>query len=338
MKKIGRFIQKILGFIIILLILGTICIFVYPQIKDKTEVDDKVVAFLTERAPSAEEGGEVGTEGTSDSVSGNSVSENTIIVETVLPSEEVEVVYKDDSRAQTWSDEDKRALKSAYNMVLRMMGLSSDNLLFYEMKQIDNEEYYSFQVVDDFGGAYEDLLLYHAADNSVYWDNAKGNLVRAYSTDPIFSGKVPGIKEVDYEDNSWEKVLNGYMDAMLKDRDGDKASTYVDSSCYYLANLPEYQRNSFVDATIDNQRELIEEIQAIEDRKTSKKLDSYSCDYEIYDKEKYIDEYDMDWVDAYIVVDIDTSKNGEKEAYSGYYCVHLREYEYGWRVAAFTKE
>lgn len=334
MKKIGRFIQKFLGIIVLLLILITVGIFIYPKIADKTEVDDKIVSFLSDHAPAAE------------SVSGNNMGEevsagvsgNNIATEIILPEEEVEVQVKDDSRAQTWSEEEKKALKTAYNTVLHKMGLGTNNLLFYEMKNIDGDTYYSFQVVDDFGDAYKHILLYDPDTNNVYWHDEKGNLDYAYSTDSIFNGVVAGNTEVEYEDDSWKKVMEGYMDAILKDRDNDKASTYIDSSCYYLAKLSEMRRDEFVDATIENQAFLIEEADDVESRKTAKTIDSYKWSYEIYDTEKYIDEYNMDWVEAHITIDLDTSSDGEEESYRNYYCVHLREYSYGWRVAAFTKE
>lgn len=335
MKKIGRAITKFLGIIILLLILATIGIFVYPKIADKTETDDKLVSFLAEHAPGPTEGEEVGTENTGTEVG---VSENSTVSEIVLPEEEVEVQVKDDSRTQTWSEEEKKALKTAYNTVLHKMGYGTENLLFYEMKNIDGDTYYSFQVVDDFGNAYEDILLYDPDNNNVYWHDKKGNLDYAYSTDSIFSGTVEGNKEVEYNDDSWRPVMEGYIDAILKERDNDKASTYIDSSCYYLAKLSEMRREDFVDATIENQEFLIEEADDIEARKKSKNIDSYEWDYDLYDTEEYIDEYNMDWVEAHITVDLDTSSDGEEEAFRNYYCIYLREYEYGWRVAAFTKE
>ncbi len=335
MKKIGRAITKFLGIIIFLLILATIGIFVYPKIASNTEVDDKIVSFLSEHAPGPIEGEEVGTENTGTEVG---VSGNSIVSEIVLPKEEVEVQLKDDSRTQTWSEEEKQALKKAYNTVLHKMGYGTENLLFYEMKNIDGDTYYSFQVLDDFGNAYEDILLYDPDKNNVYWHNKKGNLDYAYSTDSIFSGVVEGNKEVDYEDDSWKKVMEGYMNAILKERDVEKATTYIDSSCYYLAKLSEMRREDFVDATIENQEFLIEEADDVEARRKSKTIDKYEWDYEIYDTEEFVDEYNLDWVEAHITVDLDTSSDGEEESFRNYYCVHLREYEYGWRVAAFTKE
>lgn len=335
MKKIGRIIQKILGVVIILLILGTIGIFVYPKVADQTEVDDKVVDFLAERTSGNIEGGEVGTE---DSISDNNLSEYEIVSDVILPKEEVEVQYKDSYLVQTWSDEDKKALRTAYNTVLHKMGLKSDNVRFYEMMNMDDTEYYAFQILDDFGDAYQDLLLYNPDNNNVYWHDEDGYLDRAYSTDSIFSGTVAGNKDVEYEDDSWEKVFTGYLYAILNERDDEKATTYVDSSCYYLAKLSEMNRDSFVDATKENQAFLIEKGDSLAEQKKSKKIDKYEWDYDIYDTEDYIDEYDMDWKEVHITLDLDVTAHKETEHYGEFYCVYLREYEYGWRVAAFTKE
>ena len=335
MKKIGRAITKFLGIIILLLILATIGIFVYPKIADNTEVDDKIVSFLAEHAPGPAEGEEVGAENTgTDAV----VSENSTFSEIVLPKEEVEVQIKDDSRTQTWSEEEKQALKKAYNTVLHKMGYGTENLLFYEMKNIDGNTYYSFQVLDDFGNAYEDILLYDPDKNNVYWHNKKGNLDYAYSTDSIFSGVVEGNKNVSYPDDAWRPVMQSFMDAILIDRDLEKATTYIDSSCYYLAKLSEMRREDFVDATVENLEFLIEETDKVAKEKKSKHIDKYNWVYDLYDIEEYVDEYNLDWVEARITVDLYTSSDGEEEAYRNYYCIHLREYEYGWRVAAFTKE
>ncbi len=336
MKKIGKLIQKILILLLFLLILTTIGIFTYPKFADKTEVDDKIVTFLAGHT-STEEGGEVGTDN-SEYINNNGVMESEFNTEVTLPEEETEVTYKDTYLANTLSTEEKKAIRTAYNTVLHLMGLGSDNLRYYEQKDIDGNNYYCFQVVDDFGGAYKDLLLYNPNQNAVYWQDDKGYLDRAYSTDSIFSGTVAGNKEVEYEDDSWEKVFNGYLDAILKERDDEKASTYVDSSCYYLAALSEMNRDSFVDATKENQAFLIEEGEDLEERKNGKKIDSYQWKYDIYDTDEYIDEYDMDWKEVHITVDLDVTAHKQTEHYGDYYCVYLREYEYGWRVAAFTKE
>ena len=340
MKKIGRFIQKILGIIILLLILGTICIFVYPKVADQTEVDDKVVNFLAEKTAPTIEGGEVGTEnqGEDSTEEGSTLTDSENSSEVILPEQEAEVEYKDSYLAQTLSKDEKKALKTAYNTVLHKMGLNSDNLRFYEMKTYDGIDYYTFQVVDDFGGAYHDLLFYNPNNYNVYWHDGDGYLTNAYSTDSIFSGTIAGNKEVEYEDDSWEKVFTGYMNALLNECDDTKASTYVDSSCYYLPKLSEMKRDSFVDATKENQTFLIEEGESLAERKKSKKIDKYEWDYEIYESESYIDEYDMDWKELHIALDLDVTAHGETEHFGEYYCVYLREYEYGWRVAALTKE
>ena len=205
-------------------------------------------------------------------------------------------------------------------------------------RSFDGVDYYAFQVVDDFGGAYHDLLFYNPNNYNVYWHDGDGYLTNAYSTDSIFSGTIAGNKEVEYEDDSWEKVFTGYMNALLNECDDTKASTYVDSSCYYLPKLSEMKRDSFVDATKENQTFLIEEGESLAERKKSKKIDKYDWDYEIYESESYIDEYDMDWKELHIALDLDVTAHGETEHFGEYYCVYLREYEYGWRVAALTKE
>ena len=340
MKKIGRFIQKILFIIIFLLILATIGIFLYPKIADKTKIDDKVVSFLANKTSPTIEGGEVGAEGSDETSTheDSNLSENETFSEIISPEKEVEVKYKDSYLVQTLSDEEKKELKTAYNSVLHKMGLTSDNLRFYEMKTYDGQDYYAFQVVDDFGGAYHDLLFYNPDNYNVYWHDEDGYLDRAYSTDSIFSGSIPGNKDVAYEDDSWEKVFTGYMNAILNECDDEKATTYVDSSCYYLAALSEMNRDGFVDATKENQIFLIEEGESLAERKKSKKIDKYDWDYEIYETESYIDEYDMDWKELHIALDLDVTAHKETEHFGEYYCVYLREYEYGWRVAAFTKE
>ncbi len=328
MKKIGRFIQKIAFILIFLLILCTIAIFLYPKIADKTNVDDQIVQFLSTQASSTEsEAPEIIT-----------ISENDPFIEESPAEEDSTVVYEDSYLAQTLSDEEKKAINTAYNTVLHKMQLHPDNLRFYETKDYDGTDYYTFQVLDDFGGAYPDLLYYNPSNYNVYWHNEDGFLARANSTDSIFSGTVAGNKDVTYEDNTWEKVFNGYMQALLTDCSEEKASSYVDSSCYYLAKLSEANRDTFVDATKENQTFLIEKGESLQDRKDSKKIDSYKWEYRILSSEEYIDEYDMDWKEVHISVDLDVTAHKQTDQYRDYYCVHLREYEYGWRIAALTKE
>ena len=335
MTIIGKFIQKILGIIIFLLILATIGIFVYPKFASHTELDNKLVDFLADVSPYSAQNAENSSMGTE---VGTGVSSNDITTDIILPTKEVEVKISDDSRTQTWSEDEKQALKKAYNSVLHKMGLATDNLLFYEMKNLEGDTYYSFQVVDDFGDAYEHLLLYDPDTSNVYWHDENGNLDYAYSTDSIYNGVVPGNTEVSYNDKTWRPVFEGYLDAILKSRDNEKASTYVDSSCYYLAALSELNRDSFVDATIKNQDTLINEGNDLEYRKKEKTIDNYNWSYEIYDTEEYIDEYNLDWIEVRIVLNLNVSSDGEKDSSKDYYCVYLREYSYGWRVAAFTKE
>lgn len=335
MKKIGKLTQKILIAVLILLILGTIGILVYPKIADQTDLDDKAVNFLAGKATAESE------ETVPENNTENTVSENSLenaVSDLQLAEEEPETSYKDSYLVKNWSDEDKQKLKTVYQTVLQKMALDPENLLFYEMKTIDGTEYYAFQVVDDFGGAYHDLLLYNPANYNVYWHDSSGYLDYAYSTDSIFSGTVPGNKDVTYEDDTWKKVFNGYMDAVLKAQDEEKATTYVDSSCYYLAKLSEATRDTFVDATKENQTFLIEQGKSLEERKTSKKISNYKWDYKIYNSSEYIDEYDIEWKELHIELDLDVTAHGQTEHYGDNYCVYMRQYEYGWRVAALTKE
>lgn len=337
MKKIGRFIQKIAILLIFLLILCTIGIFLYPKISDKTDADDKIVQFLSGQTSSTE-GSSVEEELIGDiSVSENDPDTDTDTEET-LPEEESTAVYQDSYLVQTLSAEEKKAINTAYNTVLHKMQLQSDNLRFYEIKDYDGTDYYTFQVVDDFGGAYPDLLYYNPSNYNVYWHDENGFLAKASSSDSIFSGTVAGNKDVDYEDDTWEKVFNAYMQALLTDCDNDKASSYIDSSCYYLPKLSEARRDTFVDATKENQTFLIEEGESLQERKTSKKIDSYKWNYNVLRSEEYIDEYDMDWKEVHIALDLDVTAHKNTDQYRDYYCVYLREYEYGWRIAALIKE
>ena len=140
MKKIGKLVQKILTIIVVLLILGTIGIFVYPSIADKTELDDKAVSFLAKQADklvvetteASNEGEEVGTETATD----GEISDEDIIVEEMVvskPADEASIdeVVQDDSRTQTWTADEKEALKKVYGTILNWMGLGTNNLLFY---------------------------------------------------------------------------------------------------------------------------------------------------------------------------------------------------------------
>ena len=346
MKKIGKLIQKILTIIVVLLILGTIGIFVYPSIADKTELDDKAVSFLAKQADKlvvetteANEGEEVGTEGsTEDGIIDEETIDEEIIISRPADETSIEEAVRDDSRTQTWTAEEKEALKKVYGTILNWMGLGTHNLLFYEMKEFGGTEYYTFQVVDDFGDAYERLLFFDDAKKEVYWHEEDGDLIVANSEDCIYSGRVQGQENVSYDSSDWKKVMDEYLKAMYVEQDADKASTYVDSSCYYLAALSENNRKRFIEATQELQAEIIEMSESYESQKKNKTIDDYSFSYEILDTEKYVDEYDLDWVDVYIAFNLDVKQHGQTELMGEYYVIRLRDYPYGWRVASFSED
>lgn len=338
MRTIGRAIQKFLTIIVVLLILGTIGIFVYPSVAEKTELDDKAVSFLAKQADKlVEETTEATNEGE------EVISEGTVLTEEIIVSGQeerapIEEVARDDSRTQTWTTEEKEALKKVYGTILNWMGLDEKNLLFYEMKEFGGKEYYAFQVVDDFGDAFERLLFFDDDRKEVYWHEEDGDLIVANSEDCIYSGKVQGQENVNYDSSDWRKVLDEYLKAMYVEQDSAKASTYVDSSCYYLARLSENNRKRFIDATQKLQEEIIEMSESYESQKKAKTIDDYKFSYEILDTEAYVDEYDLDWVDVYIAFNLDVKQHGETELMGEYYVVRLRDYAYGWRVASMSED
>ena len=338
MRTIGRAIQKFLTIIVVLLILGTIGIFVYPSIADKTELDDKAVSFLAKQADKlVEETTQAGSEGEEVGVEGTVVAEEVVVSvqEERTPIEEVE---RDDSRTQTWTTEEKEALKKVYGTILNWMGLDEKNLLFYEMKEFGGKEYYAFQVVDDFGDAFERLLFFDDVQKEVYWHEEDGDLIVANSEDCIYSGKVQGQENVSYDSSDWRKVLDEYLKSLYVEQDSAKASTYVDSSCYYMVRLSENNRKRFIDATQELQEEIVKMSESYESQKKAKSIDDYKFSYEILDTEKYVDEYDLDWVDVYIAFNLDVKQHGETELMGEYYVVRLRDYPYGWRVASFSED
>ncbi len=347
MKKLGKLVQKILTIIVVLLILGTIGIFVYPSIADKTEMDDKAVSFLAKQADKlVEETTEAGSEaeevGTEVNADGEMADEDNVIEEVVVskPADgaSIEEVVQDDSRTQTWTAEEKEALKKVYGTILNWMGLGTHNLLFYEMKEFGGTEYYTFQVVDDFGDAFERLLFFDDAKKEVYWHEEDGDLIIADSEDCIYSGRVQGQENVSYDSSDWNKVMDEFLKALYVEQDADKARTYVDSSCYYLAALSENNRKRFIEATQELQGKIIEMSESYESQKKNKTIDDYAFSYEILDTEKYVDEYDLDWVDVYIAFNLDVKQHGETELMGEYYVVRLRDYPYGWRVASFSED
>ena len=346
MRAIGKFIQKILTIIVILLILFTIGIFVYPQVADKTELDDKTVSFLAEQADKLVEETADGSDGEIE-VGGTEVSENeegnpseSEMITVSRPNDEasIEEAVKDDSRTQSWSAEEKEELKKVYGTILNWMGLGTHNLLFYEMKDVGGKEYYTFQVVDDFGDAFERLMYFDNDIKEVYWHDNNGNLSVANSNDCIYSGKVQGQENVSYDSSDWKKVLDEYLKVMFDEQDRDKASTYVDNSCYYLAALSENNRKRFIEATEELQEEIITLSETYEEKKKSKTIDDYKWSYEILDTEEYVDEYDLDWVDVYIAFNLDVEQHDQTELMGEYYVVRLRDYAYGWRVASMSED
>lgn len=346
MRAIGKFIQKILTIIVILLILFTVGIFVYPQVADKTELDDKAVDFLAKQAEKLVEetadssNGEIEAGGLDESEVGEGNLSESEMVNVSRPNDEasIEEAVKDDSRTQSWSAEEKEELKKVYGTILNWMGLGTHNLLFYEMKDVGGKEYYTFQVVDDFGDAFERLMYFDNDIKEVYWHDAYGNLSVANSNDCIYSGKIQGQESVSYDSSDWKKVLDEYLKVMFDEQDRDKASTYVDNSCYYLAALSENNRKRFIEATEELQEEIITLSETYEEKKKSKTIDSYKWSYEILDTEEYVDEYDLDWVDVYIAFNLDVEQHDQTELMGEYYVIRLRDYVYGWRVASMSED
>ncbi len=339
MKAIGRVIQKILTIIVILLILGTIGIFLYPKYADKTELDDKAVSFLAKQADKlVEETTEASNEGEEVGAGEGEIITEEIVVSQPVDAVTIEEAVKDDSRTQTWTDAEKEELKKVYGTIINWMGLGTENLLFYEMKDIGGTEYYTFQVVDDFGDAFERLLYFDNGKKEVYWHEEDGDLIVANSNDCIYSGKVQGQENVSYDSSDWKKVLDEYMKSMYEEQDRDKASTYVDSSCYYLAALSENNRKRFIEATQELQEEIIVMSETYEAQKKAKTIDDYKFSYEILDTEEYVDEYELDWVDVYIAFNLDVDQHKQTELMGEYYVVRLRDYAYGWRVASMSED
>lgn len=346
MRAIGKFIQKILTIIVILLILFTVGIFVYPQVADKTELDDKAVDFLAKQAEKLVEekadssNGEIEAGGLDESEVGEGNLSESEMVNVSRPNDEasIEEAVKDDSRTQSWSAEEKEELKKVYGTILNWMGLGTHNLLFYEMKDVGGKEYYTFQVVDDFGDAFERLMYFDNDIKEVYWHDAYGNLSVANSNDCIYSGKVQGQENVSYDSSDWKKVLDEYLKVMFDKQDREKASTYVDNSCYYLAALSENNRKRFIEATEELQEEIITLSETYEEKKKSKTIDDYKWSYEILDTEEYVDEYDLDWVDVYIAFNLDVEQHDQTELMGEYYVIRLRDYVYGWRVASMSED
>jgi hypothetical protein len=294
---------------------------------------------VEETIEAGNEGEEVGTEVRAD---GEIADEDSIIEEVVVskPADgaSIEEVVQDDSRTQTWTAEEKEALKKVYGTILNWMGLGTHNLLFYEMKEFGGTEYYTFQVVDDFGDAFERLLFFDDAKKEVYWHEEDGDLIIADSEDCIYSGRVQGQENVSYDSSDWNKVMDEFLKALYVEQDADKASTYVDSSCYYLAALSENNRKRFIEATQELQGKIIEMSESYESQKKNKTIDDYAFSYEILDTEKYVDEYDLDWVDVYIAFNLDVKQHGQTDLMGEYYVVRLRDYPYGWRGASFSED
>ena len=91
---------------------------------------------------------------------------------------------------------------------------------------------------------------------------------------------------------------------------------------------------------VDGERKKIEGTYVCKYKGVIKNIDGVARKWKGYikDHDDFTD-YEIKTTDeGTIKIDLDISSDGEDEHFRDYYCVHLREYEYGWRVAAFTKE
>lgn len=318
MKKLGNKIIKVLGVTTALLILGTAAILLYPNYAEQLGLEEKVneLSAKLEETTVLEEATEVSTE---------------------IQWEPVEeVVSKEDTDSLSKSQQDE--IHNAFLNIINTMHYDDQDVLFYGLKNIDGVNFYAFQILDPEGNTFEYLLLSDAKTGSLYWCDSNDDLGYAYASDVLYSTKVEGVKDADYEDKTWKPVFKGYMDAMLVKMDNDEATKYVDTSYFYEERMSEKAREHYAEDTPKYQEELIQSVKELAELKEKGRIISYSAKYKIVESEEMVDEHGGSWMDVYIHVTLSAEKKDVIEEEDLYYMASLYWYDYGWRIATFNTD
>ena len=318
MKKLGNKVIKALGRITALLILCTAAILLYPKYSEHLGLEEKVNEFATSR--------EV---------------ETTVVEESaeVVPEEHLESKEESEEiEIDTLSKHQQDEIHDAFLNIISTMHYDEQDVLFYTIKTIDNNDFYAFQIIDPEDNTFEYLLLSDVNTGKLYWCDNNDDLGYAYPSDVLYATNKDGNKEVDYEDKAWKPVFKSYMKAMLENMDNDEASSYVDTSYFYETRMSEKDREHYAEDTLKYQEELIKSVKELADLKEKGRILSYSANYKIVESEEMVDESGESWMDVYIHVTLSAEKKDEIEEEDLYYMASLYWYDYGWRIATFNTD
>ena len=312
MKKAGNTIIKIFCGLTVILIIITAGILLYPKYAEKLGLEDRVQDFCSETEQTTEE-----------------MTEETSQEEMQEPVKELPV----ETEKPELSGEQQDAIHEAYKNIIQTMQYDEESVLFYKIMEVNDRSYYAFQIIDGEGDTFEYLLLSDTENRKLYWCDSNNQLGDARSTDVLYSADREGKVEAAYEDDSWEKVLEGYMKALLEQKDLELAESYVDFSYYYKTRMSEKERKKNIEGAIANQGKLVGLLKDLDQQKEDGKLLKYDVIRKTEKTEEMADEEGATWMDVSVHVTLSEEKRDRIEKEELHYLVSLRRYPYGWRVA-----
>lgn len=326
MKKLGKGIIKIFCFLTVLLILVTAGLLLYPKYSEKLGLEEKVNEILKDKEQESEE--------TASAVLNEAETQTESETEEHWE-QSTEADKKEEFPQLTKAQQDD--IHNAYLNILSTMGYHDDAVLFYEIKKIGDKDYYAFQVLDGERNAFEYLLLSEINTKTLYWCDSNGSLGNARPTDVLYTSNKPGKINVAYDDRDWKTVLNGYMSALLEKRNLEEAEGYRDDSYFYATAMSEKERKKNIDEAVDCQKELVDEVQQLQNQKDKGQLLSCKTDYKILKEGEREDAEGAVWKEVTIQVTLSGEKEKEIEQEDYSYLVSLRRYDYGWRIATLNR-
>lgn len=254
----------------------------------------------------------------------------------------------DDLQNKTVVQQDLTA-EDARKKLCEKYSLKDDNIVFHEDMEIEGESYWTYEIVDSGGGASDTLLICNHDMSKVAWYDLEGNiskikadqfadLNREYIPDDVDEASATDDgKEITYTTGSWEEVMDEYINALFAE-DRAKADSLTDTSYYYIDNgLSENYRMHYVEDLAKYQEDVISSFEKMDEMVSAGKMDSYTPGYIVTTVDPYEDDEKVSWVDAYFVMTIDFSVNGQEDAGTEHYRISLRQYPEGWKVTWFAE-
>lgn len=361
MKKIYKFVLGVMKAFIALLVIACIGILLYAQfapeewkVQQVQEKENKVLQTVVSQGTDEltiksekpqdnikqEETCELVTEEIIEDIQEDvqeEKEEEVEIVSEVEPITEPTSGVLDDMQKQIEMDENVREV---YLFALKYLKLEAHNLSYDGIIDAYNQTCPAFSVIDNEGNKQLPQLVFYNPSQSLYYYNPSTEPVRVQSGDYawINAGKEAEVLAYNHIStdnpggNTWEEALQGYLNALLYERDLQKVASYVDTSCYLETDM-EYSQA--YDSMKMFQRYIVRWLTNGNDRehrKASGEIMGYNLNYQIGENTWNTDEAGNTYrvVKVYYTLEIidDFGVETETEADT----IILQMYPDGWKV------